>query len=103
MKTTTPPTPVPTAPAPAGAPRLREAAAAEYIGAAKDTLRVWRSKSRRAGHLIGPRWIEIRGGAGRARIIWYALADLDAWLAASVVALEPPKKRGRPRKTGGAP
>lgn len=90
-------------PAPTATPaRMREADAAQYVGVARDTLRVWRSKSRRAGHLIGPRWIEVRGGGSRARIIWYAVADLDSYVLAGVVTLEPPRKRGRPRKTGGA-
>lgn len=44
-----------------------EEQAAAFLGVAPDTLRVWRNKSRRAGHLIGPRWIE-RGGEGRHQL-----------------------------------
>ena len=49
---------------------ISEAEAAEFLGFSRDTLRVWRSKSRRAKKLIGPRWIEL-GGTGRARAIRY--------------------------------
>lgn len=76
---------------------LNDSAAAALIGVAKDTLKVWRSKSRRAGRLIGPRWLEL-GGEGRARIIRYRPADLQAWTDGAAVPLEPKKRRGRPRK-----
>jgi hypothetical protein len=70
-------------------PLLTEEQAAEHLGFAKETLRVWRSKSRRAKRLIGPKWVEL-GGEGRARCIRYRIGD---------VAWEPPKKRGRPRSS----
>lgn len=76
---------------------LTEQEAAELIGVTADTLKVWRSKSRRAGKLIGPRWVEL-AGEGVARIIRYRMEDLDAWVSAGVVRLEPRKRRGRPRK-----
>ncbi len=75
--------------------------AAAWLGFDPATLRVWRSKSRRAGHLIGPRWVEI-GGTGTRRRIRYRLEDLRAFTDAGAVALEPPKKRGRPRKAAEA-
>ncbi|HLO76080.1 MAG TPA: helix-turn-helix domain-containing protein [Magnetospirillum sp.] len=80
-------------------PYLTEAQAAEFLAVAPDTLRVWRTKSRAAGHLIGPRWIE-RGGEGRARLIRYRRQDLEAFLEAGAVKLEPKKRLGRPRKAG---
>lgn len=73
--------------------------AAIFLGVAPDTLRLWRNKSRRAGHLIGPRWIE-KGGEGRARLIRYRQRDLEDFLEAGAVRLEPKKKLGRPRKVG---
>lgn len=76
-----------------------EEQAAAFLCVAQDTLRVWRNKSRRAGHLIGPRWIE-RGGEGRARLIRYRQRDLEEFLEAGAVRLEPKKKLGRPRKVG---
>lgn len=76
-----------------------EEQAAAFLYVAPDTLRVWRNKSRRAGHLIGPRWIE-RGGEGRARLIRYRQRDLEEFLEAGAVKLEPKKKLGRPRKAG---
>lgn len=77
---------------------MTEQETARLIGVVADTLKVWRSKSRRAGKLIGPRWVEL-GGEGVARIIRYRREDLDAWAAAGVVRLEPRKRVGRPRKT----
>jgi hypothetical protein len=74
-----------------------ETEAAEFLSAAVDTLRVWRSKSRRTGRLIGPRWTEV-GGTGKARMIRYRLADLENFLLGGLVSLEPAKRRGRPRK-----
>lgn len=78
---------------------LTENEAASYLGFARDTLRVWRSKSRRARKLIGPKWVEL-GGEGRARAIRYRLDDLIAYASRGVVALEPPKRKGRPRMGG---
>lgn len=74
-----------------------EEQAAAFLAVAPDTLRVWRNKSRRAGHLIGPRWIE-GGGEGRARLIRYRPDDLIQFLEAGMVRLAPKKKVGRPRK-----
>jgi hypothetical protein len=76
---------------------LSEAGAAAYLGLVPGTLRVWRSKSRRAKRLIGPRWVEI-GGDGRRKCIRYRKEDLDAYAAAGAVPLAPRKVRGRPRK-----
>lgn len=76
-----------------------EEQAAAFLGVAPDTLRVWRNKSRRAGHLIGPRWIE-SGGQGRSRLIRYRRDDLIQFLEAGVVRLAPKKRVGRPRKAG---
>jgi len=76
---------------------LTEQEAARLIGVAPDTLKVWRSKSRCAGRLIGPRWVEL-AGEGVARIVRYRMEDLETWTAAGVVRLEPRKRRGRPRK-----
>lgn len=76
---------------------LNEAEAADLLGVSTDTLRVWRSKARRLGSLIGPRWLEL-GGTGRARLIRYRRQDLEVWTAAGAVRLEPARKRGRPRK-----
>lgn len=84
---------------PLDTPRLlTEDKAAAFLDLRPDTLKVWRSKSRRAGRLIGPPWIEM--GDGRARIIRYRLEDLEAYASAGIVRLEPKKKVGRPRKTG---
>lgn len=74
-----------------------EEQAAAFLGVKPDTLRLWRNKSRRAGHLIGPRWIE-RGGGGRAGLIRYRREDLIQYMDAGIVRLEPKKKVGRPRK-----
>lgn len=92
----------PAAPAaPLDLPRLlTEEEAATFLGLRPDTLKVWRSKSRRAGRLIGPLWTEM--GDGRARIIRYRIEDLEAYAAAGVVRLEPKKKVGRPRKSAAA-
>lgn len=76
---------------------LTEQEAARLIGVKPATLKVWRSKSRRAGRLIGPRWVE-PAGEGATRIIRYRIADLEAWAAAGAVRLEPRKRPGRPRK-----
>lgn len=76
---------------------LTEAEAAAYLGFVADTLRVWRSKSRRARKLIGPKWIEL-GGQGRARAIRYRIEDLNDYTTRGVITLEPPKRVGRPRK-----
>lgn len=76
---------------------LTEIEAAAFLGFEADTLRVWRSKSRRAGRLIGPRWVEI-GGEGRRKAIRYRRDDLDAYAAAGAVQLTPRRPRGRPRK-----
>lgn len=85
--------------APLDLPRLlTEDEAATFLGLRPDTLKVWRSKSRRAGRLIGPLWTEM--GDGRARIIRYRIEDLEAYAAAGVVRLEPKRKIGRPRKAG---
>ena len=77
---------------------LTEDEAATFLGLRPDTLKVWRSKSRRSGRLIGPRWTEM--GDGRARIIRYRIEDIASYAAAGVVRLEPRKKIGRPRKGG---
>lgn len=76
---------------------MTEGDAAAYLGFAIGTLRVWRTKSRRANRLVGPPWIEI-GGDGRRKSIRYRLVDLDGYAAAGAVAL---RRRGRPRKSGG--
>ena len=47
-----------------------EQGAAHLIGVAPDMLEVWRTKSRRAGRLIGPRWVEL-AGEGIVRVIRY--------------------------------
>lgn len=89
----------------AGAPLpkalFNEAEAAEYLGFDQDTLRVWRSKSRRAKRLIGPRWTEI-GGTGTRKRIRYRLEDLQEYTAAGAAAFKVSKPRGRPRKAHGA-
>ncbi|MBI2240172.1 MAG: hypothetical protein HYU59_05135 [Magnetospirillum gryphiswaldense] len=87
--------------APLDLPRLlTEEEAATFLGLRPDTMKVWRSKSRRAGRLIGPLWTEM--GDGRARIIRYRIEVLEAYAAAGVVRLEPKKKIGRPRKSAAA-
>ncbi len=80
---------------------FNEREAAAHLGFDPDTLRVWRSKSRSAKRLIGPRWVEI-GGEGRRKRIRYRLEDLDAYTAAGATSLEPRKRVGRPRKIGTA-
>lgn len=75
---------------------LTEQEAAQYLGFAMDTMRVWRSKSRRAKKLIGPKWVEL--GCGRRRSIRYRLDDLNAFAAHGAIDFPTPKKVGRPRK-----
>lgn len=82
-----------------GVALLSEETAAAYLGVAPETLKVWRSKSRRAGVLIGPRWVAM-GGTGRARLIRYRQVDLVAFVEAAAVAFEPKRKVGRPRAAG---
>lgn len=80
---------------------LTEEQAAEFLGVKKDTLRVWRAKSRAQGRLIGPRWHEA-GGEGRSRLIRYSPNDLIAFVQAGAVTFEPKKRVGRPRRTADA-
>ena len=75
---------------------LRDDDAAEYLDIKPQTLRQWRTESRKRGRLVGPRWVDIGIGSlkGRPR---YRLSDLEAYVASKAVALEPLKRRGRPR------
>ena len=70
---------------------------AYFLGMDPETLRVWRSKSRRSGRLIGPAWADL--GTGGRVLVRYAAADVRDYAAARVVALQPRRPRGRPRKT----
>lgn len=73
---------------------------ASYLDVKADTLRVWRSKSRRAGTFVGPVWKELPG-TGRARIIRYFGQDLLDYVSRGTVQLQPKKRPGRPRKGDG--
>ena len=93
--------------APAPGSLLTEAETAAYLRIDPDTLRVWRSKSRRAGgNLIGPAWRALGGG----RLIRYLAEDIADYVRgakpfAAVAPTAPAAKRrgGRPRKAiGGA-
>ena len=76
---------------------LTEIEAARYLKLKPDTLKVWRSKTRSTGIQHGPLWSE-RAGSGRSRIIRYLRADIQEYIAAGVVRIEPKRAAGRPRK-----
>lgn len=81
---------------------LTDEEAARYLGFKPQTLRVWRTKSRKVRRLIGPRWTEIGGGNGLKSRPRYRIEDLQAFAAAQMVAFVPRKRIGRPRKAEGA-
>lgn len=53
---------------------LTKERAAELIGVKPDTLKTWRRKSRKAGYLIGPKWLPLEG-TGTARRVRYLPAE----------------------------
>lgn len=74
-----------------------EADAAAWLGVKPETLATWRRESRKAGKLIGPRWLN--GAAdGKKEIPRYRLVDLIGWQDSRQTKLEPARRPGRPRK-----